>query len=110
MNIAAGLIRLNPGAAEHVEKWKTTIESRRSETIQTLIEEGVLIESWFQIDVAGEPHLLWYMRKTPEARFHEVYNQSTHEIDQFHAEIMAMITADHYIADPLLDLDPNEDT
>lgn len=104
MDIAAGLIKLKPDSADHVMNWKRTIESRRSEVVQTLIDEGVIFESWFEIEVAGEPHLLWYMRKVPDAKFHEVYEQSKHEIDQFHSEIMALITADHYVAKPLVDL------
>ncbi len=85
-DIAAGLIKLNPGSFDHVQKWKTMISSRRSEAIQTLVEEGVIVESWFELEIEGQPHLLWYMRKNPDATFHEVFNQSTHEIDQFHRE------------------------
>ena len=110
MNIAAGLIKLNPDSSKHIKKWKETIETRRSEAIQTLIDEGVLLESWFEIEVEGEPHLLWYMRKLPDAKFHEVYEKSTHEIDAFHAEIMALITADHYIGKPLLDLERSDES
>ena len=104
MDIAAGLIKLNPNSSELVKKWKETIESQRTAAIQTLIDEGVVVESWFEIDIEGIPHLLWYMRKVPGVKFHEVYEKSTHEIDQFHAEVMAKISANHYVGKPLLDL------
>ena len=105
MEIAAGLIKLKTNSSEKVEIWKDTLESRRNEAIQTLIDEGVRIESWFEVEIEGQSYLLWYMRKEPDAKFHEVYEKSTHDIDKFHAEIMASIVDVSIVAKPILDLE-----
>ena len=62
MEAAAGLIKLAPESGELVEQWQSTLSARRAEALQTLRDEGVAVESWFQLEIAGEPYLLWYMR------------------------------------------------
>jgi hypothetical protein len=104
MDIAAGLIKLKPNASAQVANWQQTLEARRDEAIQTLTDEGVEVESWFEVEIDGQPYLLWYMRTESRAKSREVFNKSTHDIDQFHAEIMVSITDAMFTATPLLDL------
>lgn len=104
MEIAAGLIKLKPNTTDRVTTWRRTIESRRAEALATLEDEGVAIESWFQIDIDGEPHLLWYMRAESLERVWQVAQKSTHDIDAFHFQTMSEITAKQIQADAVLDL------
>ncbi len=104
MEIAAGLIRLNANSGGLVEDWRKTIEARRAEALQTLRDEGVSVESWFQLEIDGAPYLLWYMRAESIQRVWETAGRSTHELDAYHFETMSEITHSQIDAVPLLDL------
>jgi Family of unknown function (DUF6176) len=62
MEVAAGLIKLNPDSNSKVEEWRDTMTSRIDEALATLVHEGAEIESWFRINIEGQDYLLWYMR------------------------------------------------
>ena len=104
MESAAGLIKLRPGTSADLEEWRETLHERRDEVLQTLRDEGVALESWFQIEIAGEPYLLWFMHaKSIETAF-ETFMNSKHEIDRFHLEKMSRMAESQIEAVSLLDL------
>ena len=72
METAAGLIKLKSSAKEHVEDWCNTMKKRRDEALQTLRDEGVVVESWCQVEIEGAPYLLWYMRADSIDRVWEI--------------------------------------
>jgi hypothetical protein len=106
METAAGLIKLKPETKVTVEDWKATLRERADETIATLKDEGVTIESWFEVEISGESYLLWYMRAESISKVWEIAMKSKHDIDAYHFKVMADITApDGEIqAIPILDL------
>ena len=53
METAAGLIRLQPNTAGDLQEWRDALDARRDDVLETLCNEGVTIESWFQIDIDG---------------------------------------------------------
>ena len=107
MEIASGLIKLNPDSQNKVKLWRQTLSERLDESLATLRDEGVEIESWFQITVDGQDYLLWYMRAESIRKAFELSQTFEHPIDKFHYQLMAGITADkgNFVARPLLDLD-----
>ena len=109
METAAGLIKLKPNTGETVEQWRSTIEARRAEALQTLRDEGVSIESWFQLEIAGEPYLLWYMRADSIAQVWEIAAKSQYDIDAYHFQIMSSITQCQIEATPIVDMSVDED-
>jgi hypothetical protein len=106
MEVAAGLIKLNPDSNSKVDEWRDTMKSRMDEALATLVHEGAEIESWFRIKIEGQDYLLWYMRAESMKRVFEVSRTFKHPIDRFHYELMASITAPkgNIVAKPLLDL------
>lgn len=104
MEIAAGLIKARPGSADTVKTWAEMISSHMEEALLTLKDEGVEIESWFELEIEGETYLLWYMRAESIAKVWEAFEQSKHEIDQFHLESMTAISEATIPTKPLLDL------
>ena len=104
MESAAGLIKLKSGYAEDLEEWRKTLESRRDEVIEALRGEGVVLESWFQIEIGGEPYLLWFMRANCIAEAERVFLNSTHEVDAYHMAKMLKISDSHIKAVPVIDL------
>ncbi len=104
MEISAGLIKLKSGSLGDVQEWKETLERRREEAVQTLVDQGVEIESWFQVEIDGDQYLIWYMRSEAIENAHSTYAKSTHDIDAFHARIMAQVTDKMIKTFPLIDL------
>jgi hypothetical protein len=106
MEVAAGLIRLNPDSDSKVDEWRDTMKSRMDEALATLVHEGAEIESWFRVQIEGQDYLLWYMRAESMKRVFEVSQTFKHPIDKYHYALMASITAPNgnYAAKLLLDL------
>ena len=107
MEIAAGVIELQEGTEKNVAAWQETMARRRAEALQALCDEGVEIESWFGLEIAGRSYLLWYMRADSMDKAWEVFNNSTREIDIFHSEAIGNMAVDAITADPLIDFDRN---
>ena len=101
MESAAGLIKLKPGYAEDLDEWRKTLIARRDEVLQSLRDEGVILESWFQIEIGEEPYLLWFMHAESIAKAREVFANSKHKIDAYHLEKLSKI-ADSQIEGSLL--------
>ncbi|HMN44532.1 MAG TPA: DUF6176 family protein [Povalibacter sp.] len=104
MEYAAALVKLNPGSEEKLELWRSTIAARLDEAAATLKDEDVKVESYFAIEIAGEKHLLWYLRAKSIKRVFEVAARSKHPIDKFHHEMHQAITAAVTMATPLIDI------
>jgi uncharacterized protein DUF6176 len=106
MEVAAGLIKLNPDSDSKVDEWRDTMERRMDEALATLVHEGAQIESWFRVEIGGEDYLLWYMRAESMKKVFEVSQTFKHPIDKYHYGLMASITAPkgNIVAKPLLDL------
>lgn len=104
MESAAGLIKLKPGFHADLEEWRETLFARRDEVLQTLRDEGVAVECWFQIEIGGEPHLLWFMHAKSIEKARQAFLNSEHEIDAFHMEKLSKMTEAHIEAVSILDL------
>lgn len=104
METVAGLIKLKPGTEPTVRAWRETLEQRQDEALQTLRDEGIAIESWFQMEIGGEQYLLWYIRAESIARAREIAGRSTHAVDEYHFDVMSRITDRRIDASLLLHL------
>ena len=107
MESAAGLIKLRPDHAKDLAEWRDTLTSRRDEVLQLLRNEGVAVESWFQIEIAGEPYLLWFMQAESIAKAQEVFVRSTHDIDAYHLEKLMKMGEARIDAELILDFSAN---
>lgn len=104
MESAAGLIKLAPDYEEDLEDWRKTLVSRRDEVLQSLRDEGVALESWFQIEVDGAPYLLWFMHAESIAKAREVFMNSKHDIDAYHLGKMSKMAEAQIEAVSIVDL------
>lgn len=84
MDVGAVLIQLKPNSMPAVESWKATLQSRQQEVIETLLAEGVHVESWFYLPLEGQDYLLAYMRADDIARAQQIGRESQFPIDQVH--------------------------
>lgn len=84
MDVGAVLIRLKADRQDQVQDWQSIIEQRKSEAIETLKAEGVLIESWFHLELEHHHYLIAYMRARDIQHAQQVAKTSTFEIDGIH--------------------------
>ncbi|WP_288385149.1 DUF6176 family protein [uncultured Acinetobacter sp.] len=84
MDVGAVLIRLKADRQDQVQDWQSIIEQRKSEAIETLKAEGVLIESWFHLELEHHHYLIAYMRAQDIKHAQQVAKTSTFEIDAIH--------------------------
>ncbi len=104
MESTAGLIKLKKGYKDDLQEWKTTLEVRQDEVIETLRREGVELECWFYIEVKGDPYLLWFIRVESMKKAQEIFADSELEIDIFHKDKMSKIRDSGIEADLVLSL------
>ena len=84
MDVGAVLIKLKPDSLSNVDKWKKELQERKNEAIQTLIAEGVYVESWFHIELEGQDYLLAYMRANDISHAQKIAKTSPFDIDKVH--------------------------
>ncbi len=86
MDVKARLIKLRPSSDGDVYAWKSEIERLREEALLSIKNEGVMIESWFQGEISGEPYLLAYIRAADIAAAQKVAEKSSLEVDRIHGK------------------------
>jgi hypothetical protein len=84
MDVGAVLIKLKPNSYENVELWQRELNQRKAEAIETLKAEGVVIESWFFVQIEKVDYLIAYMRAESIQLAQEIGRNSQFEIDQVH--------------------------
>ncbi|MFN2454723.1 MAG: DUF6176 family protein [Pyrinomonadaceae bacterium] len=98
-------IRLKSGALDRVRAWAQTINERRDEALETLRDEGVVIESVFLDSTADGDFLIYYMRAESFDRADEVVQKSVHAIDAYHREFKRDTWIEREELKALIDLD-----
>ena len=83
----------------------TELLERKNETLESLKNEGVFVESVF-LDKQGEDlYLIYYMKAENIARVYEVYGKSELAIDHYHKECWKIYCERGVILETLLDID-----
>lgn len=84
MDVSATLIKLKENSQVAVDEWARTLNQRMDDVIATLNDEGVLLETWFQITLPDGEYLLVFMRELDPSRPRDIAKDSNHEIDTIH--------------------------
>lgn len=96
-------IKLKPGSIEGVRIWFKTLKEREAETLKTLENEDVIVESVF-LDKHGENfYLIYYMKAKSIANAREVAKKSLLPIDVYHKECREKFCEEYEKLEPLLD-------
>ena len=84
METRAFRIKLKPGSRERVREWAEHITRRKEEALETLRDEGVLLECFFLEQRDDDDYLIGIMTATSFDRSQAVVQESTHDIDAYH--------------------------
>ena len=79
-------IKLKPNSLEKVRMWAKTINERKSQALETLRDEGVIIECVFLDQTSEGDFLISIMKAENFEKAREAMEKSVHDIDKFHQQ------------------------
>ena len=98
-------IKLKPNSLEIVRTWAKTINERKREALETLRDEGVILETVF-LDQTSEGDFLIYLMKAENfEKAREAVQKSVHAIDAYHQNFKRECWTDAKKLEMLIDLD-----
>lgn len=86
METVCARVRLKPGSRDRVREWASELRTRSGEVLETLRDEGVVIESVFLDSDEQGDFLVYYMKAHSLEEAHAVVQRSHHPIDSYHQE------------------------
>jgi hypothetical protein len=98
-------IKLKPGSVGKAREWAMVINARRDEALETLRDEGVVLECAFLDQTAEGDFLVYVMKAESFEQAKEAAERSTHEIDDFHLKFKEETWEDGTRLEILIDLE-----
>lgn len=98
-------VALKQGATEAVREWFRTLMERREETLGSLKNEGVVVESAFLDQLPDGDFLIYYMRAEDIEKAVTVFQNSSLAIDAYHKDCWSKYCERSTPLEQLLDLD-----
>jgi len=98
-------IKLKPGSVGKAREWAMVINARRDEALETLRDEGVVLECAFLDQTSEGDFLIYVMKAENFEHAKEAAIRSTHEIDDFHMKFKEETWEDGRKLEILIDLD-----
>ncbi|SIQ69031.1 hypothetical protein SAMN05421858_0094 [Haladaptatus litoreus] len=80
--------KIEPGKTERLKEWSEEVRERKDEAVETLQNEGMHAESAFIERTDDGDFLVYYMKAEDIHEVYEAFENSTHEIDREHEEVM----------------------
>ena len=102
-------IRLKPGSENRVREWARELTRRRPEALETLRDEGVVLESAFLGRDAEGEYLVYYMRAADLKRAFAMAGRSVHPIDAYHRAFKEATWVKQEPLELLVDLDRTDE-
>jgi dihydroorotase len=88
-----------------VRTWFQTLKERMNETLESLENEGVFVESVF-LDMQGaDLYIIYYMKAENISRVYDVFSNSKLAIDSYHKECWKKYCEGRVVLEELLDID-----
>ena len=98
-------VALKKGSTEAVKEWFRTLMDRRDETLVSLKNEGVVVESAFLDQQPDGDFLIYYMRAEDIEKAIAVFQNSSLAIDAYHKDCWGKYCEASNPLEQLLDLD-----
>ncbi|WP_227374806.1 DUF6176 family protein [Haladaptatus halobius] len=80
--------KIKRGKTRRLKEWMAEIRRREDEAVETYESEGMYSESAFIEQTNDGDFLVYYMESEDARRAYEAFENSTHEIDREHKEVM----------------------
>lgn len=103
--VTCGRIKLKLDSLARVREWAETLNVRKEEALETMRNEGGLIESVFLDQCPDGDYLIYYMRVEDHEKAREVFKNSQLPIDVYHKQFKTDTWAENKKLELLLDLE-----
>lgn len=90
---------------DEIRLWFQTLKKRINETLISLENEEVFVESAFLDKQGDDLYLIYYMKAKDISRAYEVFNKSNLDIDHYYKECWKKYCEGREILEELLDID-----
>jgi hypothetical protein len=97
--------KIDPIFIDEVREWFKTLKNRLDETMETLENENVLVESAFLHKHVNEVFLIYYLKAEDIDKAYEVFDRSTSPIDIYFKECWKKYCKSRVVLEELLDLE-----
>ena len=97
--------KLKKELIKEIRIWFQTLKNRMNETLETLENEGVFVESAFLDKQGNDLYLIYYMKAENISHVYEVFSKSTLAIDLYHKECWKKYCEGREVLEELLDID-----
>ena len=98
-------VKLKEGMLEEVRQWFHTLMNRSAETLESLQNEGVIVESTFLDRQPSGDFLIYYLRAQDIEKAMDVFQNSSLTIDAYHKECWSKYCEKSTHLEQLFDLD-----
>jgi len=97
--------KLKKELIKEIRIWFQTLKNRMNETLESLENEGVIVESAFLDKQGDDLYLIYYLKAEDISQVYEVFNKSTLEIDHYYKECWKKYCQGREVLEELLDID-----
>lgn len=97
--------KVNTDLLDEVRAWFQTLKERLNETMETLKNEGVLVESAFLDKQGDDVYLIYYLKAHDIDKAYEIFEKSTSSIDSYFKECWKKYCKGRVVLEELLDLE-----
>lgn len=97
--------KVDPERLDEIREWFNTLKGRLNETMQTLENEKVLVESAFLDRHDDDVYLIYYLKAEDIDKAYEVFDNSTSAIDVYFKECWKRYCKGRVVLEELLDLE-----
>jgi hypothetical protein len=98
-------VRLRPGSIERVHEWAGELHRRSDEVLETLRDEGVLVEAAFLDRTPEGDYLIYFMKARSLEAAQQAGRRSTHAIDRYHQRFKADAWESVEVLEPQIDFE-----
>jgi hypothetical protein len=97
--------KLKKELVDEIRVWFKTLKERMEETLESLENEGVVVESAFLDKQGSNLYLIYYLKAENISKAYEVFNKSTLSIDGYYKECWKKYCEGREVLEELLDID-----
>lgn len=96
--------KLKKEMIDEIRLWFRTLKERIKETLASLENEGVIVESAFLDKQGNDLYLIYYLKAEDINRAYEVFDKSNLAIDQYYKECWKKYCIGRVVLEELLDI------
>jgi hypothetical protein len=98
-------VKLKRNSQKQVKNWFSELNSRKDEVLESLKNEGIIVESAFLDKINNSDYLIYYIKAESIKNALKIFQESSLPIDQFYKDQWKQFCEEILVLDPLLDVD-----